>query len=505
VHPPRASLDILSAAFVGLVSCACTQRAPAAPVATMPPAPAVTHGVAVGDVSSTGAIIWSRCAHPGELHVAVGRDDETAEIAAAAPALPERDETAKLSIEGLTPDTLYHYRAWCGAGTFDPAAVAGTFRTAPDPHAAPAVRFVWGGDLGGQNVCRDRATGYSIFDVIAAQRPDFFVALGDMIYADDACLPLSRYGNAQIPGPPAPALDLPGFWAHWKYNRSDAAFQHFLAATPYYAVWDDHEVMNDFGPHHDVWPGTAQHLLPIGLAAFLDYNPIAEHSETPHRLYRSVRWGRHLELLLLDTRQYRDPNSATDDTERPKTMLGIEQRTWLEDALHRSDATWKIIVSSVPLAIPTGVSSHGHDGWSGFDRPTGFMRELRAILRFIEANGIRNTLWISTDIHFAAVLRSTPFPEDPAFSFYEIDTGPLNAGVFPIDNYDRTLGTTRLFRYPTSAPNTAGFAQALSWFNFGLAQIDTDGRLTIDIVTGDGKRIYTLSQEPEAERRSVGF
>ncbi|MGH3083811.1 MAG: hypothetical protein ACRDNP_07065, partial [Gaiellaceae bacterium] len=43
--------------------------------------------------------------------------------------------------------------------------------------------------------------GFPIIDTIRKLRPDVFVGLGDMIYADNACDPGGRYGNAQVPGP----------------------------------------------------------------------------------------------------------------------------------------------------------------------------------------------------------------------------------------------------------------------------------------------------------------
>ena len=94
--------------------------------------------------------------------------------------------------------------------------------------------------------------------MITARTPDVFIALGDMIYGDNPCTAVGRYGNAQIPGPP-PARDRAGYWAHWRYNRADAASQRVLASTTYYAVWDDHEVRDDFGPPPS--PGHASHLL----------------------------------------------------------------------------------------------------------------------------------------------------------------------------------------------------------------------------------------------------
>lgn len=196
-----------------------------------------------------------------------------------------------------------------------------------------------------------------------------------------------------------------------------------LGTTSYVGVWDDHEVVNDFGPLTDAPtapPHTGEHLLPIGLRAFVDYTPIAVASSDQKRLYRSLRWGRHLELFVLDTRQYRDANSAADSAAQPKTMLGREQLTRLKDSLAASDATWKVIVSSVPMSIPTGFPpTNGRDGWANFDQQTGFEHELLGILRFLADHEVDNTIWITTDVHFAEAFRYRPFENHPAFAVHE--------------------------------------------------------------------------------------
>ena len=86
----------------------------------------------------------------------------------------------------------------------------------------------------------------------------------------------------------------------------------------------------------------------------LEQNPVGEDPLTPKRLYRSVRWGQHLELLLLDGEEYRDANSAPDSPGQPKTLLGREQLAWLKQRLADSDATWVVVASSVPLSVATG-------------------------------------------------------------------------------------------------------------------------------------------------------
>ena len=153
-----------------------------------------------------------------------------------------------------------------------------------------------------------------------------------MIYADSRCRATNRYGDPQVPGPPHRATDLDGYRAYWRYVRADPGYQRLLARSLFLPVWDDHEVVNNFGPLHDVrsdppyQPGVR--LMPLGLRAFLEYNPVLPAGITPQRIYRRVRWGQHAEFFLLDTRQYRDHNYAIDSDEFPKTMLGREQVVW---------------------------------------------------------------------------------------------------------------------------------------------------------------------------------
>jgi alkaline phosphatase D len=453
--------------------------------------PAVTHGVVVGDVTERSAVVWARADREGTLkvHLSGGKHDGVGRISVRA----ADDYTGQVVLTGLKPDTDYRYRVGSERGSFE---------TAPAADDAEPVRLAFGGDVAGQNVCRDTREGFPIMDTVRQFEPDVFVGLGDMIYADNGCDPVGRYGNTQLPGP-GPAPDLATFWAHWRYNRADAASQRLLASTSYVGVWDDHEVVNDFGPLSDTrstppyTPGV--HLLPIGLEAFLDYTPIAVAANTPKRLYRALRWGKHLELFVLDTRQYRDANAATDSPDRPKTMLGREQLTWLKESLAASDATWKVIVSSVPMSIPTGFPpTGGRDGWANFDQTTGFEQELLDILRFMESEGIVNTIWITTDVHFAEAFRYRPFAANPAFAAYELATGPLNAGIFPIRDFDTTLNPEVLtFFGPATPEAVTTWEEAKRWFNFGTLEVDRNGRLTAAIVNTAGERVFSLTLAPQ--------
>ncbi|MDX2168148.1 MAG: alkaline phosphatase D family protein [Deltaproteobacteria bacterium] len=462
---------------------ACTPTAPTPPGAP----PDLTLGTASGEVTASAAVIWGRCDRPATFHVRIVPGDRLFE--AEAPAA--HDGTARVLIDGLKPATPYTYNAWCSSGGLNLegqiTSRSGSFRTAPDASAAVPLRIVWGGDVGGQNVCRDAALGYPIFDTIAARRPDLFIALGDMIYGDDACTATGRYGNAQLPGPP-PAEDRAGFWAHWRYNRADPHQQALLNKVPMAAVWDDHEIANDAGPQHPQFTPALQ--------AFLDYQPLQPPADDPTRTYRSLRWGKSLEIFLLDTRQYRAANDARDDGPTPKSLLGAAQRTWLEQALLASDATWKVIVASVPLSIPTG-SAAARDGFAAGGGPSGFAREAAELFAFLQAHGIRNHLWITTDLHFATGLAYRPIAADPSFVSRELVTGPLNAGVFPKDDLDPTFHPERLFLFPPVGTRLASFDDALSAFNFGLLEIAPNGRLSIAVMNAKGQVAYRTTLMPE--------
>jgi alkaline phosphatase D len=477
----RISYLVLAAAVFALLG----SGAATAVRATSHDWPVLTHGVVVGDVTADTAVLWARADREGtvKVHLSGGKHHGALQLAFHA----AHDYTGQVVLDGLKPGRLYRYRV---------GSEHGSFRTAPASDEAAPVRLAFGGDVAGQNVCRDTQEGFPIMATIQAQRPDVFVGLGDMIYADNGCDPVGLYGNPQVPGP-GPAPDLPTYWAHWRYNRADPGSQRLLESTSYVGVWDDHEIVNDSGPLNDTrsappyTPGV--HLLPIALDAFLDYTPIAIAANTPKRLYRSLRWGKGLELFVLDTRQYRDANAASDDPARPKTMLGREQLTWLKESLAASDARWKVIVSSVPMSIPTGFpAANGRDGWANFDQTTGFEQELLDILRFMSARHIVNTVWITTDVHFAEVFRYQPFA---GLTVYELATGPMNAGIFPNAMFDTTLNPQVLFGpRPAASPTT--WTQAKDGFNFGTLEVDHSGRLTAAIVNTAGQTVYSLTLAP---------
>lgn len=93
----------------------------------------------------------------------------------------------------------------------------------------------------------------------------------------------------------------------------------------------------------------ADDLYAASLQALYEFNPL----EADTILYRSQRFGKHLEIFFPDYRSYRDPNPENDEPDLAD-MMGEEQLEWLKQGLKDSTATWKIISSHDPLGVVTG-------------------------------------------------------------------------------------------------------------------------------------------------------
>lgn len=480
----RAQLVVLSVlVVVAGLACSGPARDEPAPsvVEVTPPPPLVASSV--GEIGHDAFVLWARAEAPASAHVRVQDGERARDLSFALEA--EHDHAGTLRIEGLrSPRVRWSLRLSAPGASAPPSepAASGEVRLAPPSTERAAVSFAWTGDVGGQNVCRDREHGFPLLGDIDASRFDFTVSLGDWIYADNTCEARGRFGNPQVPGDFTASLDLDQFRRHWRYAEGDAGYRAFRART--YVDWDDHEIMNDFGRGHP--------LLAVGRRAFLEHAPLEDG-----RFYRDVRWGAHLHLVILDTRSYRDANDRADDGAEPKTLLGAEQRAWLEAILRRSDATWIVVASSVPLAIPTGFPiEHGRDGWADGGNGQGFERELVGLLR-IARDAHRRLVFVTTDVHFASAFRYVPFEDTPGFVVHELVVGPASAGLFPTRALDETLRPERLFFHgPEDADAITTLAQARPYFTWGTLSVAADGGLRAEIRDAE-RALYTLALPAE--------
>jgi alkaline phosphatase D len=144
------------------------------------------------------------------------------------------------------------------------------------------------------------------------------------------------------------------------------------------------------------------------------------------------------ELFIVDTRQYRTSNRTRDGA--GKTMLGAAQRQWLVDAVARSSATWKVIVSSVPFSIARGWPFG--DSWArrsvlGYD--TGFAAERDALFRELAARGVDRVVALVADAHYGAFMTHRPLP---GFEVHELIAGPLAASTKTPDTPSAEMNST---------------------------------------------------------------
>jgi alkaline phosphatase D len=476
--------------------------------------PAQAQLLASGDPTHDSAVIWVQTDMPGNYTVEIAEDSSFARtVRRGALALTEDGgRMGQVLADGLSAGRRYHYRIVSVAG---PLPNTGTFLTAPAPNEARQLTLLFGADLGGQGYGRIRPgtplglDGFPIFAAMARENADLFLALGDMLYSDrpvtakapDPGLPTDNDFQIAKPGPGYVA-NVADFRRDWHYHRSDHRFAAFLGTVPMIATWDDHEIVNDIGvPELTKGPSADEAARDPRLAqadpskrplqfnpqlardarqVMFEYNPIRVLADPSggfeRRLYRNFRWGARAEIIILDTRSYRDPKYRHDTPERPKTMLGTTQKQWLKDTLAASPATWKLIVSSVPLSIPGGnlrdpKGRFYRDSWARGERdnPYGYERELLEIAAFIKERGIRNVLFLTGDQHVSNII-AYDADRDGTVDFHEANIGPLRAGP---SQAPKTID-------PSLNPQVLFSDIGRATFAYGRVAIAADGNLTIE-------------------------
>ena len=315
------------------------------------------------------------------------------------------------------------------------------------------MTFAWGGDVAGQGFGIDVSRGgMRIFEAIRRDRPDFFLHSGDHIYADnpiEAEVRLadgSTWRNLVTEETSKVAETLAEFRGRYQYNKLDEAVRKFAAEVPLLAQWDDHEVRNNWFPGQMLEDARytvkdVDLLAARGRRAFFEYQAIRPRGDDLERIYRSVKFGPNLEIFLLDQRSYRGPNSANRQGTLDETsaFLGPEQDAWLARSLKASTATWKVIASDMPIGLVVRDGPAHFEALANADDgpPLGRELETAALLRSMKESNVRNVVWLTADVHYAAAhhydprgrsspsstpsgssspARSTPAPSAPASS-----------------------------------------------------------------------------------------
>ncbi len=477
--------------------------------------PQIQQGVQAGDFFADGAIVWSRSDRPARMLVEYATTESFANARHidGPVARPAADFTTHLRLSGLPPGQTVFYRVRYAA-LDDPAAVSapvvGRFRTPPADDRD--VSFVWSADTVGQGFgINPDLGGMTIYETMRRLEPDFFVHSGDTIYADNPLQPEvalkdgTVWRNLVTEAKSKVAETLDEFRGNFRYNLLDDNLRRFNADVPVLAQWDDHEVVDNwyFGKRLDDDPRYTEKdvttLARRANRAFREYLPLGGDGL---ELFGRFGYGPRLDVFRIDMRAFRNANGPNRET-IAQPILGNAQVTWLKQALKASRATWKVIAADMPLGLVV------YDDWrtrSGSEAvanadngaPLGRELEIADLLSFIKRERIANVVWITGDVHYAAVHYYDP--ARAAFQdftpFHEFVAGPLCAGGFGPNALDNTFGPQVLFQ-KTPPPGVFNLAPSQGSCNFG--QVKIDGRTGVMTVThrdASGASLNTVDLTP---------
>ncbi|MFP4381220.1 MAG: alkaline phosphatase D family protein [Candidatus Sumerlaeia bacterium] len=349
---------------------------------------------------SLDEVKWSVPGAPGQLRVHYWPGDHKKESRATdwVATSADKDFTHQFILTELEPGTTYHLivesRPASGSNPTDQ--ISGQFQTAPAADVPADVRF---GVVTGQMSQRrdDGDRGHGIYPIMRDKGVDFFVHTGDILYYDKE-------------GPLAVNAELARYKWHRMYSYPNQKAFHENVTS--YFIKDDHDTLKN-----DCWPDQNYGDLTWeqGLAIFREQVPMGE------KTYRTYRWGKDLQIWLVEGRDFRSPNRAPDGPD--KTIWGEEQKRWLFDSMQKSDASFRILISPTPIVGPDrGGKSDNHANKV-------FQHEGDEVRKFLSS--LKNTYTVCGDRHWQYV------SEDPETGLREYSCGPTtdkHAGGFSKDH-----------------------------------------------------------------------
>ena len=322
-----------------------------------------THNVASGEPGPDSMLLWTRYVPPAgddvlNLRAEVALDPAFTKVAAGGDVRTGayRDWTAKVTVDGLKPGTVYWYRFVAPDGSKSPV---GRTKTLP---VGPVARF-------GLAVfsCSNLPQGFFNAYAHAAARADLDLWLhtGDYIY---------EYGVASTreadwaPGrkeqllPATEILAIADYRLRYASYRADPDLQRLHQMAPMVALWDDHESANDS------WEGGAQNHQPAtegdwtvrraaAMQAYREWMPVSEEPWKAYPIGTLATLYRTESRLLARTRpadigasfKAADPDAALkafrDGVWRDPaaTMLGATQESWLAHAMKANAGAWQLV------------------------------------------------------------------------------------------------------------------------------------------------------------------
>ncbi|GAA0428169.1 alkaline phosphatase [Actinoplanes capillaceus] len=373
-----------------------------------------TLGVASGDPSPDGFVLWTRLAVAPLAADGLGgmpyrvvpvvwelaADERCRRVIrrGMTAARPDRAHSVHVELDGLAPGREFFYRFHAERYT----SPVGRTRTAPARWSRPtalAMAFA---------SCSQYEHGYfTAYRRLAEDEPELILHLGDYQYEyapDTYNIPGGNPRDHEGPE----TVTLANYRQRHAQYKTDPDLQAAHAVAPWAVVWDDHETENNWADEVPEQPDP--NFLARRTAAFQAYweNMPLRRSSIPNGidmlLYRRLHWGRLATFHMLDTRQYRDDQGCGDGykdcavaADPARSITGAEQEDWLLDGFRRSTARWDVLGQQVFFGQRDNNSGPqkvlSMDSWDGYQGSRD-----RITRGWVDA-GVRNPVVLTGDVH----------------------------------------------------------------------------------------------------------
>ncbi|ALJ01765.1 alkaline phosphatase D family protein [Rufibacter tibetensis] len=296
--------------------------------------------------------------------------------------------------------------------------------------------------------CNRQNLPQPMWDVIAKDKPDLWIWLGDNIYGDSD--------------------DMAVLKAKYDLQSNQEGYKRLTAQTPVIGTWDDHDFgRNDAGKNYP-YKKASQQLA-------LDF--LKEPANSPRRrqegIYAAYEYKlskKKVKVILLDIRYHQDSlQKESNKAYIPNTtgdILGEAQWLWLENQLSTSTADAHIIGSGIQFVS----DQHPYEKWANF--PAARQRLFDLLVK----TKTKGVVLLSGDRHIG--------------EFSRIDINGLDYPVYDITS----SGLTHSSVDNTSEPNRYRVGPLVNQKHYGLFRLLEQGGnlvMEVDLKGENGKPFHT--------------
>jgi alkaline phosphatase D len=333
------------------------------------------YGVASGDPTSDGVLIWTATNPADTLHGRtinwlVSTDSLFTTAAAGGSYLLDSSlgYTATIDVQGLQPGTRYYYR-FAMQGSYS---VTGITYTAPtgSPDSIPLALVS----------CSSLFSGYfNAYRQLARLPLKALIHVGDYIYdfVDQNELVRLPQGAFQVLGD-----NVTEDWRNrHRLYLTDPDLREARRMYPWICTWDNHDVVRSN-------PAKSSR-------AYREFVPFRQDPSDSIRIWRKVSYGQLLDIFMIDI----NINNVNDTFPSGSIKaMSDTQFNWLKAGLKNSTATWKLI-GSEKLFAQWDLQGFTLPG-SGLSKTwNGYPQSRDSLLIHLRDNQINNVVVLSGDFH----------------------------------------------------------------------------------------------------------